>query len=87
MIDYAIYGDTDSIYIGLEKFIKDQGLFDEFNSLTEDEKIEFINKLQEPIKNYINKRSLEETQQLHYNSSVDDFSINFETEKICESGL
>ena len=39
MIDYTIYGDTDSAFIDINKFINDQGLENKFNSLNEEQKI------------------------------------------------
>ena len=87
MIDYVLYVDTDSEYIQVDSFCR-KHLGDEFwGYQTIDEKIDIIEKISEYIKNYINESVYNEVQMGTYCSSVDDFKITFEREKIAISGL
>jgi DNA polymerase elongation subunit (family B) len=87
MIDYVGYIDTDSVFIKCGDFLKEQGLFEKFNSFSLEKKIDYLDRLSHVIKDYINERSFNETQQIHYNSIVDDFKIVFSPEKIAVTGL
>lgn len=87
MIDYALYGDTDSVYLLIDGFCKEHLGEDFWNSKTDREKIDIINKISDYIVNYVNKRTYEEIQKGTYGSTVTDFKIRFEKEKIAKSGL
>lgn len=85
--DFVTYIDTDSVYITLEDWLKSHVDMEKWEKLSLEDKIEYIKRIGKIIENHVNKRSFEETQKLHYNSQVDDFSIVFEQEKIALSGL
>jgi DNA polymerase elongation subunit (family B) len=85
--DFVVYIDTDSCYISLENFILQHVDEDKWNGLSQEQQLEYIKKITKPIEEYVNKRSFEETQKLHYNSQVEDFQIVFEQEKIALSAL
>jgi DNA polymerase elongation subunit (family B) len=86
-IDYVLYVDTDSCYIHVNDFCINHFGKEWWESRSNDEKIDIIDELSDYIKDYINERTFDEIQKITYNSSVDDFKINFEKEKIGISGL
>lgn len=77
-----------SCYIQLFQWLMDNGILKEkWDKLTQEEKVNIIEELSIEIGEYVNKKSFEETQQLHYNSQEKNFKIVFELEKIALSGL
>jgi len=88
MNDYVLYGDTDSCYIGVEKFILDNiSNKDKWICLSDEKKIEYIRKISKEIEKYVNDRIFNETQKLDYNSVVEDFKIKLKQEIIAKSAL
>ena len=85
--DYVIYGDTDSIYVSVNDFCEDHFGKEWWTNKTDDQKIDIINELSDYIRDYINDRTFNEIQRKGYNSTVDDFKIVFEKEKIAISGI
>jgi hypothetical protein len=87
---YVSYIDTDSLFIRLGHFLKQQGVnIDIWRSLNKDTKVEYLLKLSKYIENNINDRMYEETQLVDYNSAVqrDDFAIEFKQEIVCDHAL
>lgn len=88
MKDYVIYGDTDSIYIGVYDWLKENGMSDEkWDSLSQEQKVDYTSRIAKEVENYVNEKSFEETQKKSYNSVIDNFPVTFEQEKIAYSGL
>lgn len=58
-----------------------------FYDLELKDKITCLEEISDVLKEYINEKSYNVTQKLHYNSPIDDFKIVFEPEKIALSGL
>lgn len=88
MNDYVVYGDTDSLYLQLNQWLIDNGVdIDKWEKLDQSVKIDYVKKISKEVENYVNEMSFNETQLLHYNSQVNDFSIVFEQEKIALSGV
>jgi DNA polymerase elongation subunit (family B) len=87
MKDYSVYIDTDSIYVGIEQWIKDNTSMHKWNNLDKSQKIDYINRISKVIEEEVNVRSFNEVQKIHYNSQDTDFKINFEQEKIIQAGL
>lgn len=86
-IDYVIYIDTDSLYIGIKDFIINNNLKEQFDLLSNNEKIKFLIKISNVIEKYINKHIFEKTQLLDYNSQIKDFKIGFKREIIAKNAL
>jgi DNA polymerase elongation subunit (family B) len=74
------------LYLTVGKFIDDNNL-KKFYDLSQEDKIKYLVKISDIIKDYINEQSRERTQKQDYNSPVTDFDIVFEIEKIALSGL
>jgi hypothetical protein len=74
------------LYLTVGKFIDDNNLT-KFYDLSQEDKIKYLVKISDIIKDYINEQSRERTQKQDYNSPVTDFNIVFEPEKIALSGL
>lgn len=87
MQDYVCYIHTDSLFIKGFQWLKDMGVGDRWNELSLDKQLEYIKRIAKEIEEYVNRRSFEETQKLHYNSQVDDFKLTFEQEKVVFSGF
>jgi hypothetical protein len=85
MIDFVTYCDTDSIFVDLGEFIKEQGLIDKFNTFSKEKKIEYIIKISKVLENYINNKSYEIIQKQHFNSQESEFRINFKQELVAEA--
>ena len=85
--DYVIYGDTDSVYVGINDFCIEHFGKEFWEKRDTNEKIQIIDKLSDEIKDYINKKIFEDVQCGVYNSVTDDFQITFKKEKIAISGL
>ncbi len=77
-----------SLYLSIYKWLRNNGVSDEkWNSLTQEEKIDYTSRVSKEVENYVNKKSFEEVQRKCYNSNTDDFPVTFEQEKIAYSGL
>lgn len=87
MEEYTIYIDTDSLFLNLQKFLEEQGLFEKFKSLDKEKQIYFIRKIAGSIQNYVNEKSFERTQCIDFNSQERDHKLTFKSEKVNESGL
>lgn len=74
-----------SIYLYVDEFCRKY--VNEWDSKTDDEKVDVIDVLSRDVKNYINERIYQDVQLNSYNSIVEDFRIHFEREKIIKSGL
>ena len=85
--DYVKYIDTDSLFVGLGEWIKDQGFEPEWNNLEDSEKIEWIKKISAIMEQYIDDRIFNEVQLGDYNSQVHDFKIGFKQEIIAKTAL
>lgn len=79
--------DTDSLFVNLGKWIEDQGFKEYFNKLSDDRKIEYIQKISRVMESYIDNRIFNETQLQDYNSQVHDFKIGFKQEIIAKTAL
>lgn len=86
-IDRVIYIDTDSLFVGLGKWIEDEGYGEYFDKLSDDRKIEYIKKISKVMEKYIDNRIFDETQLIDYNSQVTDFKIAFKQEIIAKTAL
>jgi len=76
-----------SNYILIDGFCRDHFGDEWWESKSNDEKIDIIDKLSDYINDYINKETFDEVQMVTYDSTVEDFKIGFEKEKIGISGL
>ncbi len=87
---HVTYIDTDSLFIRLGFFLKNQGVnIKVWDSMEQKVRIEYLLKLSKYIENNINGRMYEETQNVDYLSNVhrDDFSIEFKQEIVCTKAL
>lgn len=87
IFDYVIYGDTDSLFLNIGKFIEHQGLSKIWAVLEEDERIQYIKDISTEIVEYVNDNVYDKVQQIHYNSQEHEYRINFKQEIVCESGI
>lgn len=88
MKDYVAYVHTDSCVIQTYEWLKDNGVTDDqWNKLSEKQKIDIVTMIADEVNGYINEKSYEITQKKHYNSQVHDFKTTFEVEKIALSTL
>lgn len=87
MKDYVIYIDTDSLFVHIKQFLIDQGKWEAFEKLPDDQKVKFIRRMSAYIEKYVDSRSFEETQFVDYNSAVDTFKIVFKQEVVAKSSL
>lgn len=85
--DFICYIDTDSLFVNLGKWIKEQGYEKEFSVLPDEIKIEYIKNISRKMEKYIDDRIFNETQLLDYNSQVHDFKIGFKQEIIAKTAL
>ena len=85
--DYVKYIDTDSLFVGLGEWIKDQGFESEWEVLPDSEKIEWIKRISGIMEKYIDDRIFNEVQLGDYNSQVHDFKIGFKQEIIAKTAL
>ena len=85
--DFICYIDTDSLFVNLGKWIKEQGYEKEFSVLPDEIKIEYIKNISRKMERYIDNRIFNETQLLDYNSQVHDFKIGFKQEIIAKTAL
>ncbi len=85
-IDFVIYGDTDSLFINIDRLMKEY-LSEEYSSIPSDILVKHISELSKMIEEYINDRAYKEIQRKAYNSSITDFKIKFKQEIIARSAL
>ncbi len=87
-IDYVCYEDTDSLYIELNQWFKNNMKNPEkWIKLSDEQKIEYIKKISKAIENYVNDKVYNHLQSVIYNSTEDKFKISYEPEKIIKAGL
>jgi len=63
------------------------GVKEKFDTFTQEQQLEYIKRISDVIVKYVNDKSFNVTQKVHYNSNVEDFKIIFEPEKIALTGL
>lgn len=86
--DYVIYEDTDSLYIDINQFIIDNiSDASKWLSMSDDNKIQYIQRISKIVENYVNHRVYNEVQKGTYNSIEEEFRIKYEPEKIAKTGL
>jgi len=85
MINYIVYGDTDSMYIDLGSWLTK--LNPAWTKLTDDKKIGLLLDTCKLIQGYVNKHVFEDVQLGEYNSIVTDFKIEFKQELIAKRAL
>jgi len=85
--DYVKYIDTDSLFVGLGEWIQDQGFQTEWETLPDEDKIEWIKDISSIMERYIDNRIFNEVQLGDYNSQVHDFKIGFKQEIIAKTAL
>ncbi len=84
-IDYVLYGDTDSLYINLGRFMEKHLSKD--TVLEEQGILDFIHKLSKVIELHVNNEAFNRIQKQEYNSQVNDFKIKFKQEVIAKTIL
>ena len=88
MNDYVAYIDTDSCYISIYNWLKDNGIDENtWEKIPQDKKIDYVKHISNELEQYTNEQSYNITQKQHYNSDEEDFKIVFEQEKIALSAL
>ncbi len=87
MKDYVIYIDTDSLFISINEFLKDNIGLNEWNTIDYKKRVEYILRISEVISEYVNERVFDETQLLDYNSQIKDFKIAFKQEIVSRNVL
>mgnify|MGYP002338705336 CR=1 FL=1 len=86
--DYVCYIHTDSLMTKGFEWLRDNGVDEEkWEKLSLEQMLEYIKRIAKEVEKYVNERTFEETQKIHYNSQVFDFATTFEQEKIALSGL
>lgn len=85
--DFVIYGDTDSLFINIGDFIISQIGEEKWENMDEGVKIKYISEINTVISDYVNENVFNHVQLNEYNSSVEDFKIEFKQEIIAKSGL
>jgi len=85
-MDYVLYADTDSLFLNIGQFIRDQ-VGPEWDSLKDESKITFIRNIAHTIEKYVNERIYKEIQRQAYNSNITDLRIQFKQELIAKAGL
>lgn len=87
--DFVLYQDTDSMFLGLGKYIEsNKDLHSKFSTLKSNkEKVDFILKLCKEIEKIVNDYSLNVIQKQHFNSQEKDYTINWKQEIVCPSIL
>lgn len=84
--DYVYYIDTDSLFVGIGKFMKDYGV-KKWEKFDDNQKIKTIKIVSAVIEEYIDDRIYKEVQIGDYNSQVHDFKIGFKQEIIAQTAL
>jgi DNA polymerase elongation subunit (family B) len=89
MIDFVIYGDTDSNFFSIEKFIDAQKESVKINwyKLSDSQKINYAKRISRLVVDYVNECSFVDIQLGDFNSQVKDFKIVFEQEIIARTAL
>lgn len=88
MKDYVAYIDTDSLAFYLKQWFIDQGVSQEkWDSLNKKTQLDYIKRVSSIVEKYVNEKSYEITQKIHYNSPVEHTKITYEIEKIATSAL
>jgi DNA polymerase elongation subunit (family B) len=87
MLDYVIYGDTDSLFYSVETFIKEQIGLDKWYSLTMEDKISYSKRIASIVGDYVNGKAYNTIQKKDFNSQCKTFKIVFEQEIIASTGL
>ena len=86
--DYVSYIDTDSCYILVEDFILNNlKKKNKWLNMSEKKKLSYVKRIADNIIVDINNRTFNEVQMKDYNSSVDDFKIEFGREIIAKTAL
>lgn len=85
MIDACIYGDTDSVYISVGTLIGKYINEDKWNTLSDDQKVDYIDKIANVVAEYVNEKAFTELQQDTYNSPIEDMRIFYEQEVIAKT--
>ncbi len=89
-LPYISYIDTDSLFLRIGFFLKNQGVdIEVWDALPQPVRVEWLIRLSKFIENDINDRMFNETQCVDYTSDVerDDFAIEFKQEIICDNAL
>jgi len=87
MIDFVQYGDTDSIFLSVEKIIEHHCGLKKWNTLSDEIKLQYCKKISKSIIDYLNEKSFEKVQLQDYNSQELDFKITFKQEIVAKSGI
>jgi len=88
IIDYVLYGDTDSCYIDINSFILNN-IDDKqkWIDMPDDEKLKYIKKIAGIVEDYVNDGMFNIVQSNIYNSTEKEFKIHYKQEKIAKTGL
>lgn len=86
-IDFVAYVDTDSLYIRLGLFIEHNVGKENWEKLTEDDKISIIKEINDIIEHHVNDKIYRDVQRKQYNSAETEFRIKFKQEIIAKSIL
>jgi hypothetical protein len=81
------YIDTDSLFVRLGQWVRNYGLKDKWDKLSDEDRISFIKKFSLEMEKYIDNRIFNEVQLGDYNSQVNDFKISFKQEIIAKTAL
>lgn len=76
-----------SLFLDLYEFIKAQGLLEQWESLDDNERIEYCKKISSCVCDYVNTNSYEKTQIRDFNSQEHEYKISFKQEIVAKSGL
>jgi hypothetical protein len=87
IVDSVLYVDTDSCYVSFDMYIGNYINKDKWEGLSDEKKIEYVEKLASIVESDLNYRTFNETQMIEYNSIEEDFKIEYKQEKIAKSGL
>lgn len=88
--NYVSYIDTDSVFIRLNYFLKNQCVdIDIWDHLNRNIKVKYLLLLSKVIEIFVNDKSYNQTQLIDYNSIItqDDFSIKLKQEIVCSNML
>lgn len=86
--DYVAYIDTDSLFVMLGSWIKDNlDDPDDWVKMSDEDKIKIIKKIAVVIEDEVNEKIFTDVQLDHYNSQVHDFKIGFKQEIIAKNAL
>lgn len=87
--DFVLYQDTDSLFLGMGKYIEsNEQLRESFSKLkSRNDKVKFILDLCKDIQDVVNDYSLNVIQKQHFNSQEPVYTINWKQEIVCPSIL